>query len=204
MTLVLDRDVRPAYTFTRACAAQRAPARALADYLTTLRFPINPGKHTKFAQVLDLKATPQEISSYPSAAVYPEGECQYGGGEDHPSLEPTLVFQEGPRGLFLCGEVRQSLSVDLWTNNDELRESCLAMLEDGLSPVEWMSGFMLEMPHYYGMRADYQLLSMTFPDNDSDNMRGYRKALLRLQTTCPFARVFELPELLPRATGTVE
>ena len=204
MNLVLDRDTKPLVTLHRECAAVRAPSRALAEYLSTLRFPFNEGKHVKLEEVRDLKAAPPDLASYPSAAVYPEGEGQYGGSEDSPSFEPYLLRQDRAGSLFAVGEVRQTIMVDLWTNNDEIREACLAMLEDGLAPVEWMSGFLLEMPHYHGLRSQFQLISMSFPDNDSDNLRGYRKAMVRLQATCPFVRVFTLPELLPRATGTVE
>lgn len=198
MSLVEERTQRCKYTERRDTSAARAPIRALAEYLETITFPDNAGQVIKFKEVRDGKADPEEIAGYPSACVYVEGEVKY-GAEDG-SLE--VVFdEEGPghdTQLALAGEIQTTLIVHVWTNEDEHREIVLEALEDAFQPVEWMTGFQLDMPHYYGCRAVYQLMSMTFEDQMDDVARRYRKCSAQLMVRSPYARMFNLKPLLPR------
>jgi len=202
-TLVLERGTPVRATPNRECSASRAPCRALAEYIETLTIPTPGGAHTKFVVVRDLKAEPEDLAEYPGACVFHEGEPQYGTEEGglQPIYDPTGDLQDGTQ-LFLVGELKVDLQVHVWTNEIEHREGVLMMLEDAMNPVEWMSGFFLEMPHYHNLRASFQLMSMAYEDVDSDTQRRYRKCTLRVQAICPYARIFGLPRLRPR--GDVE
>jgi len=101
------------------------------------------------------------------------------------------------------GEIKQTLSVHIWTDEDAIRENALMMVEDALDPVEWMTGFMLEMPHYYNLRAVYSVERMTYEDSPDDNARRYRKLLFSIVSHSPKARRFVLPRLDPRAVVEV-
>lgn len=202
--LIEEPGVRPQFSLKRECSASRAPVRALADYLTTVRFGSNTGTIDKFRFVRDGKADPEDLAKYPAACVYVEGEVKY-GAEDG-SLEPVYTedLKDNHAKLFLAGEVQSTLLIHSWTNEDEHRETVLSALEDALSPVEWMSGFQLDMPHYYGCRASYQLMSMTFEDQMDDLQRRYRKCSALVMCRSPYARVFSLKPILPRFSLEVQ
>lgn len=198
--LVIEHGIKVVPTVNRECSAVRASCRALAEYLETLRFPVSGGLAQSFAVVRDLRAEPEDLAKYPGACVFPEGEPQYGTEEGslHPIYDESGTLVDGTQ-LFLMGEIKADLQVHVWTNEVEHREYVLMMLEDAMAPVEWMSGFFLEMPHYHNLRASYQLMSMGYEDVDSDNQRRYRKCTLRVQACCPYARIFDLARIRPRA-----
>jgi hypothetical protein len=193
--LVSDRMQKPNYSLFRECSAARAPIRALAAYLETIRFGEATGFADKFQVVQDGKADPEDLADYPSACVYVEGGIRY--AEDG-SIEPTDGIVIDNSQLLLAGDVQLSALVHVWTNEDEHREIVLAALEDAFSPVEWMAGFQLEMPHYYGCRAQYQLIELTYEDSPDDVQRRYRKLSAQLQVRSPYARMFSLPRIGPR------
>lgn len=196
--LVRDPGTKLLPSSHRDCSAAVAPIRALTTYLESLTFPLDGHKRMKFAVVRALKAEPEDLAAYPAAAVFMEGEAQYGmeDGALQPIYDPSGDLDDGS-SLFLGGEVRVDLQVHVWTNEIEERENVMMALEDAFTPVEWMSGFLLEMPHYYNLRASYQFRSMSYEDTDADNQRRYRKLGIRIQATCPYARVFTLPRLRP-------
>jgi len=193
--LVTDRAQKPSFTTNREVSAARAPIRALAAYLETLRFSESTGTSDKFTVVQDGKADPEDLADYPSACVYIEGGVRY--AEDG-AIEPTDGIVIGDKQLLLAGDVQMTVLVHVWTNEDEHREIVLAALEDAFSPVEWMAGFQLEMPHYYGCRAQYQLIELTYEDSPDDVQRRYRKLSAQLQVRSPYARMFSLPRIGPR------
>ena len=199
--LVADRSQKPAFTKFREVSAARAPIRALAAYLETIRFGELTGTFDKFAVVQDGKADPEDLADYPSACVYIEGGVRY--AEDG-AIEPTdgIVIEDSQ--LLLAGDVQMTVLVHVWTNEDEHREIVLATLEDAFSPVEWMAGFQLDMPHYYGCRAQYQLIEMAYEDSPDDVQRRYRKLSAQLQVRSPYARMFSLPRFRPRMSLDVE
>jgi hypothetical protein len=199
--LVTERSQKPAFTKSREVSAARAPIRALAAYLETIRFGESTGSFDKFATVEDGKADPEDLADYPSACVYIEGGVRY--AEDG-AIEPTDGIVIGDSQLLLAGDVQMTVLVHVWTNEDEHREIVLAALEDAFSPVEWMAGFQLDMPHYYGCRAQYQLTEMTYEDSPDDVQRRYRKLTAQLQVRSPYARMFSLPRFRPRMSLDVE
>lgn len=199
--LVLERSQKPVFTEFREVSAARAPIRALAEYLKTIQFGETVGTSDKFTDVQDGKADPEDLADYPSACVYIEGGVRY--AEDG-SIEPTDGIVIGDKQLLLTGDVQMTVLVHVWTNEDEHREIVLAALEDAFSPVEWMAGFQLDMPHYYGCRAQYQLMEMTFEDSPDDVQRRYRKLTVQLNVRSPYARMFSLPKFRPRMSLDVE
>lgn len=178
----------------RKYSAAKSPVVALAEYLASVEFPIDGQKHTKFAIVKAMKADPEDLASYPAIGVYPDGEIQY-GGEDGQLDKQVCHDEEGQFTLLLAGDIRTDLAVHLWANDEAIREQGLTCLEDALSPLEWMQGFMLDMPHYYGQRASYQLLTVAYEDVQGDNERRYKKALARVRVTCPYVQSVILPRL---------
>lgn len=189
--LIEDPNEKQKLTKHREVSAVRAGVRGLADYLRGLSFPIDGGKHTKFTIVREMKAEPEENAKYPAAAVFPDGNIDYDA--DTGTFEQYLAQQFSNGGLYINGDVRTELTVHVWTNEDQHRENALMMLEDASNPVNWMTGFRLEMPYYYNLRADYMLLRVQYEDNDADVQRRYRKLSATFKVVCPYAQYIELP-----------
>lgn len=200
--LVTGATEKQKLTKTREVSSVRAAVRALADYLRELSFPIDGGKHVKFSVVREMKADPEENAKYPAAAIYPEGNIDY--DSDTGSFEQYQAAEFDDGGLYINGDVRTELTVHVWTNEDQHRENALMCLEDACNPVDYMTGFRLEMPFYHGLRADYLLLSVQYEDNDADVQRRYRKLIMRVRVTCPYASMLLLPKLNARAVVDVD
>ncbi|TXH50873.1 MAG: hypothetical protein E6Q97_19555 [Desulfurellales bacterium] len=189
-------------TQTREVSSIRGAVRALADYLRTLTFPVDGGQHTRFSVVREMKAEVEQDAKYPAAAVYPDGVIDYDA--DTGSLEQYQIQQFRDGGLYINGDVRTELSVHVWTDADFTRENILMCLEDAFNPVNWMTGFSLEMPFYYNLRADYLLLRVQYEDAPDDVQRRYRKLMVTVRVTCPCAQHMTLPELRAYAQSRVE
>lgn len=181
-------------------SAARAPIRALAEYLGEVEFAESVNGSSRLAVISDGKADPESLADYPAAAIYVDGPIRY---VEDGSVEPVTGSAVEGGQLILMGEVQASVLVHVWTNEDEHRETVLRALEDAFSPVEWMSGFELEMPHYYNCVATYQLMEITFEDSPDDVQRRYRKVTLQLMVRSPYARLFSLPTIKPRFQSEV-
>ncbi len=72
----------------------------------------------------------------------------------------------------------------------------VAGLERACSPVRFMSGFRLDMPHYFGARAEFLKKSLTYEDSAEDSQRRWRRATVILEARGPVYRV----EKIRRAT----
>lgn len=191
--LVTEPNDKQTVTDYREVSSVRAAVRALADYLRGLTFPIDGGRHTKFTIVREMKAEPEEAAKYPAAAVYVDGNIEY--DSDTGTFEQYLVKQFPSGGLYINGDVSMELTVHVWTNEDLHRENALMALEDASNPVNWMTGFRLEMPYYHNLRADFLLLRVQYEDSDTDNQRRYRKLSMSIRAKTPYAQFLSLPEV---------
>lgn len=200
MGLKAEYAQRTTNTATCETSAARAPIRALAEYLSSIEFAESVNGSSKLAVSSDGKADPESLADYPAAAIFIDGPIRY---VEEGSVEPVTGAAVDSGQLILMGEVQASVLVHVWTNEDEHREIVLRALEDAFSPVEWMSGFELEMPHYYNCVASYQLVEITFEDSPDDVQRRYRKVTLQLMVKSPYARLFSLPTIKPRFQSEV-
>jgi len=191
--LVTEPNDKQAVSDYREVSSVRAAVRALADYLRDVTFPIDGGKHTSFSVVREMKAEPEDKATYPAASVYVDGNIEY--DSDTGTFEQYLVKQFPKGGLYINGDVSMELTVHVWTNEDLHRENALMALEDASNPVNWMTGFRLEMPYYHSLRADFLLLRMQYEDSEADNQRRYRKLVMQFQAKTPYARFLSLPEI---------
>lgn len=193
--LITDRTSRIVYTANRECSCIRAPVVALASYIEELAAAQSDAQYTQLRSVIPFKSEPENQADYPSACVFPDGDAEY---EEEPlgqyTDEEMIV---GDTALIFTGELSQMLTVHLWANEEAQRDLFLMMLEDGLFPVEWMPGFHLDMPNYYGARATYLPRQVTVEDSDQDNIRRYRKLIWRVQVRSPRLRAFKIPRIRP-------
>ncbi|TXH58684.1 MAG: hypothetical protein E6Q97_01450 [Desulfurellales bacterium] len=196
--LIRDRSAVAALTEQRECSAARAPIRALVNYLKDLTSPLADGRNIRFAQVTEQKAEPEVESAYPSAAVFTDGSIAY-SEDSYLDLYADESMRLAPdKVLVLAAELMQTATVHVWAEEEAHRDQLLVMLEDAFDPVEWMPGFMLEMPHYHNARAVCLAREVAIEDVDTDNMRRYRKMTWRVQMHSPKFVLHNIPVLTPR------
>jgi hypothetical protein len=64
------------------------------------------------------------------------------------------------------------------------RMALVAMLEDAFDPVDWMTGFVLELPHYFNERATFEKTGMDYIDGPMPAHRRMRAARFQLTGHC--------------------
>jgi hypothetical protein len=150
-------------------------------------------------------ADPEEFAEYPSAAVYSTAAGTYDASKLTPHPDPSLrIGQPDGRFLIEMSEFSIQVTVELWTTDPKERSSLVAALEDAFSPVEWMYGFRLALPHYFGAHATYELLSSTYSDSAGQALERYRLASFVLQANVAALRLKALPEAKLKARVEVE
>jgi len=197
---IIERGDKQRTTANRQHSASKALVVALGEYLRELEFPISGGNHVKFAAVAIMKAEPETLAKYPSAAVFPESSVEYGQADA--AIQYTYDNSTGQLdggSLIGVSEIKQTISVHVWTQEEPQRDNILMGLEDAFNPSPDVPGLILEMPHYFNLRASFSLDRVTYEDTPDDNTFRYRKLILSVTAMGPMARIVELPRLIPRA-----
>jgi hypothetical protein len=81
----------------------------------------------------------------------------------------------------------------------EERAMLVAALEDAYDPVDWMSGFNLELPFYFGSSARFLLKSLRYEDGEDTAKKRFRNAVLTLECGVSVIRLSSFPDALPAA-----
>lgn len=181
------------------CDIRLALTRGLAEYLESLP-PVNApgGRSIKLLQVHDEWAEPEETASYPAAACYMEGPGTYLPRALTPALnEKQRLPPPDNRYLIIPTEFQTTVKLELWCTDPEERTAFCRMLEKALNPVYWRSGFVLELPHYFNIRATYILEELSIPDDAEDALRRYRRAIFSLTAQGPLVTLFSFPDMRP-------
>jgi hypothetical protein len=188
-----------AYTADRETDARTALARGLAEYLAMLVFDAPAGRELRFDKVLDTWAEPEDGAKYPRAVVQGVGIGVYDASSLTPGQPTKRNKLPAPDGRYLisaCSFV-QDLSVEVWTNDPPARRTIVGGLESAFNPVDFMFGFLLELPFYFNERATYSLKDMAYQDSEQDAMRRYRKAVFTITGEVPVVNLFSYPLAKP-------
>lgn len=206
--LVSASSMEQKFTTNRECDAQQAMARGLADYVRPMSVIMPGGRELKFENVYDSYADLEATSTYPSAAVYTEEDASYGGGTESPITPQVHVIDEAQFArdgngdtLITASELVQEFLVDVWANDQEARTGLTMLLQDAfVNPLDWMTGFRLELPHYCGIRATFEVPdSHRYIDTDTDKARRYYRVLFRIKGRVPVVRPKTYARLNSRA-----
>lgn len=179
LTSVRETDVRTAMT------------RALKEYLEGLSIDWVGGRQSRFASVKQTWSEPEEAAEYPSACVYADSPGTYEASDFTPQdfdLGDSLVVRK-------VSEFNQPLVVDVVSTDPEERAALVAMLEDAFDPVDWMTGFVLELPHYHNARATFEKVGLSYMDGPVPAHRRVRAARFRVDGSCP---QFRFAGLVPK------
>lgn len=167
--------------------ARTALTKALAEYVRQLEGPpIDQERGIYFRTVVETWAESEETAEYPGAAVYSTDEHTYDGERFTPSH--VHQFTDGSL-LFRVSELSLEINVDVYCNDPEQRVAVGKLLEDAFNPVEWMYGFILELPHYFNARASFELVRGGYEDSSSEVQRRLRKSSYALSGRLPVLRV---------------
>lgn len=183
---VQEADVRLALT------------RGLAEYMEQLSYAPLGGRPLRFKAVHEEWAEPEENAAYPAASITLAGAGTYEPRSLTPVLNPKqrLPPPDG-RYLVIPAEYSASISVEVWATDPEERSGLIQMLEIAFNPVHWRYGFVLELPHYFNVRATYTLQEMSIPDDSEDALRRYRRVVFTLRAQAPLITLFSFPDARP-------
>jgi hypothetical protein len=191
------------YTTNRECDARTALTRGLAEYLASMTASGPGGRPLAFRRVVSTWAQPEELAEYPSAAVL-AGAGTYGSSRFTPGRGPRIATPD-QRYVLNSAEFTVDMTVELWCTDPKERAAMVALLEDRLlAPLDSRYGFILELPHYFNARAQYEPTGLSYDDSEENAMRRYRKAVLTVKGQVPVIRLISLPDADMVARITVD
>lgn len=97
----------------------------------------------------------------------------------------------------------EELTIQVFCEDKVQRAGVRRMLEDGLSPVDWMAGFRLRLPRYHNAVGEYLLVSAQQPDGTETAQASVWPLVMRLTATCVAYQVRVLPLARMVAKGTI-
>ena len=202
--LVSDPRNPEMITWARETDVRTALTRGLKEYLEQLSITdLNAGRATRL-EVEQTWSEPEIFAEYPAVAIYAVGPGVYDARDFTPKTVHLLGAHED-RSIRLVSEFSQSMVVDCWCTDPEERVAVVAMLEDMLNPVDWMTGLRLELPHYHNLRATYELQDMEYLDDEVSAQVRRRRAMLTVAANVTqVRRVGVLPGLDVRFDLKVE
>ena len=199
-TSCLIRSPKEAAAFVpsglRETDARTALKRGLANYLMSLPVFIHPAhqREVQLRKIYDVWPDQEEKAAYPSATVYSTLPHPYEASSFTPVIDPACKI-DAVTYLVKTAEVSFDLTIDILTTDPEERICFGMQMEDALSPVDWMSGFQLELPHYHNLRGVYQLMEGNYPDDEPSVFSRNRHLTYKLKAQVPVVRLQKLTPL---------
>lgn len=205
--LVRNARERVALTDRRETDCRTALTRGLKEYLEQCSALVidadetgTHGREVRFQKVLGGWADPEVPAVVPSACVLALDEGSY----DASRLTPKVFDLESGLSLQESSEFTQRLAIEVWAKDPIERMALVAMLEDALDPVEWMTGFKLVLPHYHATTALYLKQSSVYLDNEQNAQRNHRRAVIMLTASMvQYRRLGVVPRMDVRFALTV-
>lgn len=199
--LVLDPGIPTSLTTREETDAIGAMRRGLAEYLARAEKDV-AGVRVRFSEVFEEWAESDDDNvRYPAAAVLAPEDIMYDGHAMTPSVLPERL-PDG-RNVVKMSEATCELVVEVHCSSPGERDSVRMMLEEALNPVDFVYGFILYLPFYFGMRAVFALLSLTMPDDETSARHGLRMIRLKISAQVSVVRPRTLPEFKPKLQLTV-
>lgn len=189
--LVLDEGDTTPLTLARTTNSIDAMVDGLASYLSAWSVK-HAGRTFRFGSALAGFATAEQRANYPSLVVTSLSPVLYAEDDDTElgtGIETVWLDEERRTGYSILGMTRTSLALEMWCNTRPDRAAAVALIEDALSPVEWMAGVALILPAYHSARARFSLTSMLYIDSDDMDARRYVVATATVDAVIPTIRV---------------
>jgi hypothetical protein len=185
---ILKPDDRQVWTNVRETDCRTALSRGLRHYLSQASIDWFDGKTYQFINVFESWAEPEDPAEFPSLAIVAATDAQYDADRlGSPSIIKLEAQQEEEptpaRYIKISSEMVQEFELCIWATSPNERAALVAIVEDMLEPVDWMTGVRLELPFYFNSRATYEKLSVVYDDNEADAQRRWRQAIISLTAT---------------------
>ncbi len=205
-TLVADPETKPTYTASQETDARTALTRGLAEYLgQNLTFTLLPsGRHVFLEKTFAEYADPEDDAVYPSACVWSDGEQVYDPSGFTPRVlgDARLPAPDG-RWLVHVSNVVVPVRVDIYCSDKEERMALMAAAERILFPLDDHNGFILQLPHYFGLRGSYTLTRASYIDDEEASLRRFRRATISLDARVAVVRLGNVPIARPKFQAAV-
>ena len=195
--LVDDPDERPQLTSYRETDARTALSRGLSEYLQGRTLDLPGGRQVSLVNVYDQWPEAEQDVLYPALTCVPNGEGEYGDKSLTPVLGGRIRTPDG-RWLLEWAELVQEIRAELHTNDPEERVGLTALIEDACCPVDWMTGFKLELPHYFGQFAHYLPRKIHYPDTAETALERLRVTYVHFKAEVAVVKLVEMPTMRAR------
>jgi hypothetical protein len=205
LTSLVVEPSRIAFTAKRETDCRTALCRGLAEYLIQLSFHAPDGNVVAFKKAFATWPSPEDDGEYPSALVHTDDEGIYEASSFTPDLAPQNKIADPDDGRFVVtpNGFQLDMEVEVHSSDPVERKWLVAMLEDALDPVDWRSGALLELPHYFGQRATYKMLRMKYEDAADTAQEGLRVARVVVRGNVPQTRLQFTPQMIVRQNVVV-
>lgn len=178
-----------------------AMQRGLAEYVEQLQADWM-GRILRFAKVVQSWAEPEDPGVYPGACVFGITPGEFADYEER--FAPSYRQVASGATIAIGADYQAELVLDCWFLNPQDRVGFMSMLEDAADPVDWMSGFRLELPHYHNARLELLMMASQYLDDTTSAQQRRRRSQLVFRARLPKIRVVgRLPVGSVRANGSV-
>lgn len=196
--LVTDSDAPMVRTDREETDAVGAMRRGLKEYLSQVSKDV-AGAKVHFEDVLEEWAEPEDQAvAYPAAAVLiPDGLVTF----DQTSFAPSILADDRlPSGRYVIklSEATTTLVIETYCSTPGERLGVSMLLEEALNPVDWMYGFHLDLPHYFGQRASFAVEQVELPDDATSARHGLRVVRAKVMGRISVVRPRKLPTMQPK------
>lgn len=193
--LITDPSDPPKYTAYQDTDTRTALTRGLAEYLRSLSYQTLDGRLVQLIDVFGTWPEAEQKAQYPSALVYTQEPGIYDstrlGGPGSGMIQQYLVSED--TYLVSPAEFAMMISVEVYCTEPQQRAAISLMIEQGLSPVDFMYGCRLELPHYFNERATYEMVSHQYMDDEVSATQRFRKVVFKVKANTPYTRAFKRP-----------
>ncbi len=203
--IVLEPDEQEVLTARREVDARTALTRGLREYLAQLSITDEGGAEHRFLEVMDVWAEPEDVARLPSAAIYGAARGRYDASSFTPalSLSQRIPLPDGRWVVKPC-EYVQDFVIDVWAAEPDVRSILAAMVEEELSPVDWMYGMHLVVPYYHSAVAAFSAVDADYQDSEADAQKRWRRAKFIVTGRIPVLRIKGIPLMDPTIKLTVD
>jgi hypothetical protein len=201
--LVTDPNQTPVLTANRETDARTALARGLKEYLETLVTGAQGGREVRFKKVFSTWAEAEAAADYPSGSIVSPSPGIYDWSGFTPA--PPVDQLPPPDGRFLqklC-EFDQVLQLEVWCADPKMRAEMSSLIEQQMSPVDWMYGCRLYLPHFYGEFADFELRSQQYVDSEDQAIKRYRNVVFGIHAHMGVRRLVKFPMAKPSTQTSI-
>jgi hypothetical protein len=178
--------------------------RGLKEYLEQQQKDV-AGVLIRFEEVFEEWATSEDAGiRYPSAAVLlADGTVTFDASDFSPRIFPEDQLPDG-RYIIKTSEATTEFLIEIHTSSAGERGSIAMLMEESLNPVDFMYGFYLELPHYFGQWAHFQLLASEAIDDPTTIRHGLRPIKMRLVGNVSVVRPRGLPIAQPKFEADIQ